>query len=75
MREAGSGHGVVCMHSNASSSSQWRGLMDLLAPRYRVLAPALPRVEVLEFDKLGHMGPITHPDVVNPEIAGFLEQV
>jgi pimeloyl-ACP methyl ester carboxylesterase len=38
-REAGSGPGVVCVHSNASSSGQWRGLMDLLAPRFRVLAP------------------------------------
>lgn len=37
-REAGSGPGVVCVHSNASSSGQWRGLMDLLAPRFQVLA-------------------------------------
>ena len=37
-REAGSGPGVVCLHSNASSSAQWRSLMDLLAPRFRVLA-------------------------------------
>lgn len=39
VREAGSGPGVVCIHSNASNSSQWRGLMDLLSPSYRVLAP------------------------------------
>jgi pimeloyl-ACP methyl ester carboxylesterase len=38
-REAGAGPGVVCVHSNASSSAQWRGLMDLLAPSFRVLAP------------------------------------
>lgn len=38
-REAGSGPGVVCIHSNASSSGQWRALMDLLAPKFRVLAP------------------------------------
>jgi pimeloyl-ACP methyl ester carboxylesterase len=38
-REAGTGPGVVCIHSNASTSGQWRGLMDLLAPRFRVLAP------------------------------------
>jgi len=37
-REAGAGPGVVCLHSNASSSGQWRGLMDLLAPKYHVLA-------------------------------------
>ena len=39
VREAGSGPGVVCLHSNASSSSQWRGLMDSLSRRHRVLAP------------------------------------
>jgi pimeloyl-ACP methyl ester carboxylesterase len=37
-REAGSGPAVVCIHCNASSSSQWRPLMDRLAPRFRVLA-------------------------------------
>jgi len=37
-REAGSGPGVVCLHSNASSSAQWRGLMDALAPRFHVVA-------------------------------------
>lgn len=37
-REAGAGPGVVCLHANASSSSQWRGLMDRLAPRFHVLA-------------------------------------
>jgi pimeloyl-ACP methyl ester carboxylesterase len=39
VREAGAGPGVVCIHSNASSSGQWRGLMDLLAPKFHVLAP------------------------------------
>lgn len=39
VREAGSGPGVVCLHSNASSSGQWRGLMDMLSPKFRVLAP------------------------------------
>ena len=38
-RESGTGPGLVCLHSNASSSSQWRQLMERLAPRYRVLAP------------------------------------
>jgi pimeloyl-ACP methyl ester carboxylesterase len=37
-REAGSGPGVVCLHSNASSSGQWRALMDALAPKFHVLA-------------------------------------
>lgn len=39
VREAGSGPGVVCIHSNASSSAQWRGLMELLSQNHHVLAP------------------------------------
>lgn len=38
-REVGSGDGIVCLHANGSSSSQWRALTELLARRYRVLAP------------------------------------
>lgn len=38
VREAGAGPGVVCIHSN-STSGQWRGLMDLLAPKFHVFAP------------------------------------
>ncbi len=38
-REAGTGPGVVCVHSNASTSGQWRELIEILAPRFRVLAP------------------------------------
>jgi pimeloyl-ACP methyl ester carboxylesterase len=40
----------------------------------RRLARLLPRVEVVEFEKLGHMGPLTHPAVVNAAILGFLER-
>jgi pimeloyl-ACP methyl ester carboxylesterase len=39
--EAGAGPGVVLTHSNASTSGQWRALLDLLAPRFHVLAPDL----------------------------------
>jgi len=39
VRAAGTGPGIVCIHSNASTSAQWRGLMDLLSGTYRVLAP------------------------------------
>jgi pimeloyl-ACP methyl ester carboxylesterase len=35
---AGDGPPVVCLHANASSSGQWRGLMELLAPRFTVTA-------------------------------------
>jgi pimeloyl-ACP methyl ester carboxylesterase len=37
-RDQGSGDAVICLHSNASSSSQWRGLSDLISTRYRVIA-------------------------------------
>ena len=40
-REAGTGPGVVCLHSNASTSAQWRSLMDQLSPQFHVLAPDL----------------------------------
>jgi len=40
----------------------------------RVLTPALPRVQVVEFEGLGHMGPITHPEIVNGVISRFLER-
>jgi pimeloyl-ACP methyl ester carboxylesterase len=41
LRTAGAGPAVVCLHANASSSAQWRPLMDRLAPDHLVLAPDL----------------------------------
>ncbi len=38
VREAGTGPTVLCLHSNASHSGQWRGLMELLSDRFRVVA-------------------------------------
>jgi pimeloyl-ACP methyl ester carboxylesterase len=40
----------------------------------RVLTPALPRVQVVEFEGVGHMGPVTHPELVNGVISRFLER-
>ena len=40
----------------------------------RRLASALPNVEVIELEGLGHMAPVTQPQLVNPRIAQFLEQ-
>src|SRR5262245_5999765 len=40
-REVGAGGGVVCLHASASSSGQWRPLMDRLAGRFRTLAADL----------------------------------
>jgi pimeloyl-ACP methyl ester carboxylesterase len=39
-----------------------------------VLIPTLPRVKVVRFAGLGHMAPVTHPDVINAEIARFLSE-
>ena len=41
----------------------------------KILTRILPRVEVIEFDDLGHMAPVTHPDAVNAAIARFLERL
>lgn len=38
VREAGTGDPVICIHASASSSAQWRPLIDRLAGRFRVLA-------------------------------------
>ena len=37
-REAGSGPTVICLHSNASHSGQWRALSERLADRFHVVA-------------------------------------
>lgn len=37
-RESGAGPAVICLHANASTSGQWRPLMDRLADRFRVIA-------------------------------------
>ena len=41
----------------------------------RLLHSALPRVTVIRFEELGHMGPVTHPGVVNDAIDAFLRSV
>jgi pimeloyl-ACP methyl ester carboxylesterase len=40
----------------------------------RVLADTLPHVQVVEFDGVGHMGPITHPQIINDAISSFLRR-
>ena len=67
-REEGSGSTVVCVHSSASSSSQWRTLMGSLSNRFRVVAmdlygygksPAWPGEHVLRLDdEIALMAPI-----------------
>jgi len=38
VREGGAGDPVICIHASASSSAQWRPLIDRLAGRFRTLA-------------------------------------
>jgi pimeloyl-ACP methyl ester carboxylesterase len=40
----------------------------------RLLTQALPRVQRVEFAGVGHMGPVTHPEIVNGVISRFLER-
>lgn len=39
VREQGTGPNVVCLHTSAGSSAQWRHLMEALAPSFKVFAP------------------------------------
>jgi pimeloyl-ACP methyl ester carboxylesterase len=47
------------------SPASSRGVFDLLEK-------TLPKLRVKQFDGLGHMGPVTHPDPVNEAIAQHL---
>lgn len=40
----------------------------------RILTRALPRVQVVEFDVAGHMGPVSHSGAVNEAVAAFLQR-
>ena len=68
LREVGRGPAVVCLHSNASSSSQWRALMKRLAPSHRVVA----------IDAIGAGKSSPWPDDSGPTLsdeAAFIEPV
>ena len=41
----------------------------------RLLAKTLPSVTTVEIDGVGHMAPVTHPDLVNAVIEDYLERV
>jgi len=36
VREVGAGPGVVCLHANASTSEQWRGLLAMRRERLQI---------------------------------------
>jgi pimeloyl-ACP methyl ester carboxylesterase len=39
----------------------------------RLLTKVLPRVRVRNIEGVGHMGPVTHPERINPLIERFLQ--
>ncbi len=41
IKEAGKGPSVVCIHGSASTSGQWRPLMERLSDGFRIIAPDL----------------------------------
>jgi pimeloyl-ACP methyl ester carboxylesterase len=57
---------VLYMVGGRSPASS-RGVFDLLKT-------TLPHVRVRQFDDLGHMGPVTHPEVVNRSVEEHLAQ-
>jgi len=67
-REAGAGAPVICIHSSASSSGQWRALTERLANRFRVIAvdlygsgktAAWPQDQPMHLDdELALLGPV-----------------
>ena len=38
----------------------------------RLLSSVLPHAKIIELEGMGHMGPVTHPEVVNSAIETFL---
>ena len=65
-------HGIV----SASGVAAFFGGIVVAAIQFAgaMLTSALPRVDVVEFEKLGHMGPIIHSDPLNEVIPNSLEQ-
>jgi len=58
----------ILLLTGARTTSAARGVVA-------VLQKLLPSADFVELNNLGHMGPITHPDVVNREIVGFINKV
>lgn len=54
---------LYMMGKNSPASSRGVG---------RLLVRAMPQVKVIEIEGVGHMGPITHPEIVNEAILRFL---
>jgi pimeloyl-ACP methyl ester carboxylesterase len=56
--DAGSGAPVLALHGSASSGAMWRGLVDYLAGRFRILTPDLPGYGASDVpDAAGPLGP------------------
>jgi len=57
---------VLCMTGTESPASS-RAVAH-------ALAKTLPQLSMIEFEGVGHMGPVTHPEIVNDVIAEFIER-
>lgn len=75
VRDQGRGVPVVCLHSNASNSSQWRALGDALSGRHRVVAvdgygagksPEWPHERLLRLDDEARLVEAVLPDGGEP---------
>ena len=56
---------VVCLHSSASSSRQWRAFRELLAK-------SIPGARLACLEGLGHMGPVQAPQSVSEALSVFI---
>ncbi len=66
---------TVFVVSDFISEPGWEKPLAQLALRHEVVAVRLHDPLELELPDLGHMAPVTHPEVVNAEIARFLGDV
>jgi hypothetical protein len=56
-------------------AGSWDATPPQRKPAMPTRSPVLRDVRVVEFPGLGHMAPVTHPEVINAEIARFLGEV
>ena len=63
VREAGADVPIVCIHASASSSGQWRPLMDRLAMILPGLLVALTLIVLYDFSKVASTAGIDHCEV------------
>jgi len=63
---------VELFHPRLVLTCSWQKQSSVLV---HMISEIQPDVRVVEFPGLGHMAPVTHPEVINAEIARFLGEV